>query len=72
LAHNLYHNCDETAANILGSPSHEIAKVIDFACDSPIDCGSAYSVIVDGQSAAANMKLCEFGWILGRIPKHRI
>lgn len=52
LRHNLLTTGEKTGLNILGPHSHEIPKALYFACDSLIDCGAAYSVIVNDQESA--------------------
>lgn len=52
LRHNLLTTGQTTGLNILGPHSHEIPKALYFACDSLIDCGAAYAVIMNDQESA--------------------
>lgn len=52
LRHNLIKTGDTSGMNILGPHSREIPNALILACDSLIDCGAAYSAIVDDRRSA--------------------
>jgi hypothetical protein len=52
LRHNFLSTGQKTGVNILGPHASEIPKALNFAADSLIDCGAAYSALVADWSAA--------------------